>query len=311
MKIDFPNNSEKKILLDVSRNQKNLIYFGRKVGYSHPKIYDIMFETYRNFRMLKYFGFKNYFFGSTKGKVDFLIVGFSKSGTSSLYQYLKQHPKIFGPWTKEPHFFSYGYNKGLDHYRKNFRFHKDSMHFESSTDYIVYPEIFKRIKKYNPKMKFIVCLRNPVEQVYSSFNDMKQAGTELNSFEGVLSEENFRKTLHLKRIKNKIYTEQKIPIHLPYLYFAEYYTHIKTAFEIFERQNFFFVDSKELNNDTKNIVKKILDFLDLEKIEINSERYNVKKYEQKMSPEMRVKLSEHFEPFNNKLESLLNQKFDW
>ena len=88
-------------------------------------------------------------------------------------------------------------------------------------------------------------------------------------------------------------------------------THIKTAFEIFERQNFFFVDSKELNNDTKNIVKKILDFLDLEKIEINSERYNVKKYEQKMSPEMRVKLSEHFEPFNNKLESLLNQKFDW
>ena len=163
-----------------------------------------------------------------------MIVGFAKSGTSSLYQYLKQHPKIFGPWTKEPHFFSYGYNKGLDHYRKNFRFHKDSMHFESSTDYIVYPEIFKRIKKYNPKMKFIVCLRNPVEQVYSSFNDMKQAGTELNSFEGVLSEENFRKTLHLKRIKNKIYTNQKIPIHLPYLYFAEYYTHIKTAFEIFE-----------------------------------------------------------------------------
>ena len=311
MEIEFPNNKEKKILLDVSRNQKNLTYLGRKIAYLHPKIYDIMFETYRNFRMLKYFGFKNYFFGSTKGKVDFLIVGFAKSGTSSLYQYLKQHPKIFGPWTKEPHFFSYGYNKGLDHYRKNFRFHKDSMHFESSTDYIVYPEIFKRIKKYNPQMKFIVCLRNPVEQVYSSFNDMKQAGTELNSFEGVLSEENFRKTLHLKRIKNKIYTEQKIPIHLPYLYFAEYYTHIKTAFEIFERQNFFFVDSKELNNDTKNIVKKILDFLDLEKIEINSERHNVKKYEQKMSPKIRVKLSEHFEPFNNKLESLLNQKFDW
>ena len=63
--------------------------------------------------------------------------------------------------------------------------------------------------------------------------------------------------------------------------------------------------------DTKNTVKKILVFLDLEKIEINSERYNVKKYEQKMSSKMRVKLFEHFEPFNNKLESLLNQKFDW
>jgi hypothetical protein len=84
VEINFPNNNEKKILLDISRNEKNLKYLGRKIAYLHPKIYDIMFKTYRNFRMLKYFGFKNYFFGSTKGKVDFLIVGFAKSGTSSL-----------------------------------------------------------------------------------------------------------------------------------------------------------------------------------------------------------------------------------
>ena len=95
------------------------------------------------------------------------------------------------------------------------------------------------------------------------------------------------------------------------MYFAEYFTHIKSAFEIFEPQNFFFIDSKELNNDPNNVVKKILDFLGLEKIEIQSEKYNVREYEQKMSPKTRAKLSEYFAPYNKKLESLLNQKFDW
>jgi hypothetical protein len=71
MEIEFPNNKEKKILLDVSRNQKNLTYLGRKIAYLHPKIYDIMFETYRNFRMLKYFGFKNYFLVLLKERLIF------------------------------------------------------------------------------------------------------------------------------------------------------------------------------------------------------------------------------------------------
>jgi len=311
MDLDYPNQNEKKILLDVSRKQSELIYLGRKIGYLHPKIYDTTFEIYKNFRMMKYFGLKDYFSRTTIGKVDFIIVGFAKSGTSSLYQYLKQHPNISTSWTKEPHFFSYGYSKGINYYSKNFRFHKNSMHFEASTDYIVYPEVFKRIKKYNPKMKFLICLRNPVEQVYSSYNDMKQNGTELNSFESVISNENFRKTVHLERIKNKKYTNQKLPIHPPLLYFAEYFTHIKSAFESFGRQNFFFIDSRELNNDPNNVIKKILDFLGLEKIEIQPEKFNVKEYDQKMLPETRAKLSEYFAPYNKKLESLLNQKFDW
>ncbi len=38
---------------------------------------------------------------------NFLIIGAAKSGTSSLYMYLKQHPDIFIIPVKEPHFFSF------------------------------------------------------------------------------------------------------------------------------------------------------------------------------------------------------------
>ncbi len=38
---------------------------------------------------------------------NFLIIGAAKSGTSSLYMYLMQHPEIFMSPSKEPHFFSF------------------------------------------------------------------------------------------------------------------------------------------------------------------------------------------------------------
>jgi len=311
MEINFPSPSEKKKILDISRNQNYFIYLGRKFGYLHPKIYDIVFETYRNFRMLKYFGFKDYFFGSTKGIIDFLIVGFPKSGTTSLDKYLLQHPKLFSSWYKEPHFFSYGYNKGIDYYLKNFRFHKNSINFDNSNDYISFPDAFKRIKQFNPNMKFIVCLRNPVDQVYSSYNDLRQSGQELDTFEDTLSKEDFRKKLHLKRLEKNIYNNQKLPIDIPHLYLAEYVTHIKRALDVFDYDNFFFVDSIDLMNDTQQTMNKIFNFLGIDSIPITVTMYNKRKYEKKISSKTREKLLQHFQPYNQELEKLLKRNFNW
>ena len=36
---------------------------------------------------------------------NFLIVGAAKSGTTSLYRYLQDHPEVFMPEMKEPDFF--------------------------------------------------------------------------------------------------------------------------------------------------------------------------------------------------------------
>ena len=38
-------------------------------------------------------------------KPDFFIVGALKCGTTSLYEYLRQHPEVFMSRIKEPHFF--------------------------------------------------------------------------------------------------------------------------------------------------------------------------------------------------------------
>ena len=50
----------------------------------------------------------------------FILIGAQKSGTSSMFAYLKQHPQIVRPIFKEPYFFDRNYRRGLDWYGCNF-----------------------------------------------------------------------------------------------------------------------------------------------------------------------------------------------
>ena len=66
---------------------------------------------------------------------NFLIIGAAKSGTSSLYMYLKQHPEIFMSTVKEPHFFSF------DNESKMTKGPGDPIH-EAITDFNTYQALF-------------------------------------------------------------------------------------------------------------------------------------------------------------------------
>lgn len=311
MNIDFPNHSEKKMLLEAAKRQNYLMYLGRRASYFNPKIYDILFEVYRSYGIIKFFGLKDFLFGSKKGNIDFLLVGFPKSGTTSLHEYLLQHPNFSSSWTKEPGFFSYRYEKGINHYLKNFRFKKNNIYFESSTNYIYHPHTFKRVKQFNPKMKFIICLRNPVDQVFSHWNHAKQNGLEFDSFEDALLKEDFKRKLHLERLEKKIYSPLKVPVALPYLYIAEHVTHIKIAFEEFDQENFFFVNSVDLLNDTQKTMNNIFNFLGKDSISITPTLHNKRSYVEKMSPKTRDRLSSYFKPYNLELEKLLHINLNW
>lgn len=112
-------------------------------------------------------------------KVDILIVGFQKCGTSALHNFLSNHPKIISSNPKESHFFSYDYRyqKGNEYYHsffKNLSLKKDEgvKFLEASPSYIeskYYKKALKRIKEYNPDVKVICLVRNPIERAYSAW----------------------------------------------------------------------------------------------------------------------------------------------
>jgi hypothetical protein len=56
---------------------------------------------------------------------DFLVIGAMKSGTTTLFAYLAQHPDVCRPATKEIQYFSHFYDRGTTWYRAHFPLYKE------------------------------------------------------------------------------------------------------------------------------------------------------------------------------------------
>jgi len=112
---------------------------------------------------------------------DFFIVGAAKAGTTSLYAYMRQHPEVFMPDLKEPHFFSgvratddqSVYVQSIadeDEYLRLFLPGKDYKRIgEASPSYLWHPEAAARIHAANPNARIIILLRDPIERAYSHY----------------------------------------------------------------------------------------------------------------------------------------------
>jgi len=117
---------------------------------------------------------------------DFLIAGAAKSGTTSLYYYLKQHPDVFMPDVKEPSFFIFFGEKPSNdffksvtwnerEYLKLFAERQEAAIGEASVDYMIaHRETIANIRamygeRYR-EIRIIFILRNPIERVWSHYN---------------------------------------------------------------------------------------------------------------------------------------------
>lgn len=143
---------------------------------------------------------------------NFLIVGAAKSGTTSLYHYLKQHPDVYlNDEVKESRFFTYMdyvgdtlcagpgdtneslFPKTIEEYQKLFSAAKQQIIGEVSPDYLFYHEwVIPNIKKVLGDVKIIVILRNPVERAYSSYMHLIGHGRETLDFAQALAQEEKR-----------------------------------------------------------------------------------------------------------------------
>jgi len=143
---------------------------------------------------------------------NFLIVGATKSGTTSLYKYLIQHPQIYlNESVKETNFFVQpknilgngpryyaddSYAHTFDEYLELFKEVDPQKHKaigEVCTTYLhFYKNTIPNIKKHLEDPKIIIILRNPVERAYSHYMHNVRDGDEELSFEEALNAESRR-----------------------------------------------------------------------------------------------------------------------
>ncbi len=112
---------------------------------------------------------------------NFYIVGTVKGGTTSLYRHLQQHPEVFLPAFKEPHFFAQiqpkANRKHLIEFIKDeadyIKLYSSALKFsaigDASTSNLWYPEVPERIHQVAPQAKIIIMLRDPVARAHSHY----------------------------------------------------------------------------------------------------------------------------------------------
>ena len=100
--------------------------------------------------------------------VSFLIAGVQKGGTTALYDYLSDYPDVALSRIKEVHFFD---DEGQDWRRPDYRAYHARFEApagrpcgEATPIYVYWPNALERVAAYNPAMRFIVTLRDPVER---------------------------------------------------------------------------------------------------------------------------------------------------
>ena len=124
--------------------------------------------------------------GRYQPKVDFMIVGAQKCGTSALWEYLGTHPQVGMSSPKEVQLFSgpeYSCEwspKEIDRrYAPWFRHCPDAeVRGEVTPIYLFFPEVAAELKRYSPDLKLIVLLRDPVERAISSYYMQRARGKE-------------------------------------------------------------------------------------------------------------------------------------
>ena len=141
---------------------------------------------------------------------NFLIIGAAKSGTTSLYRYIGQHPDVYVSPIKELRFFVLNgsgaqlYRGPTDDSRYPVTCLGDYLSYfegaaaetaigEATPDYLVVPEVPKRIRQRIPHARLIAILRDPTERAYSHYLYLRLCGEEmLESFADALATEDER-----------------------------------------------------------------------------------------------------------------------
>lgn len=268
------------------------------------------------------FGMNNFLFiyrfiSSSKRQLpDFLIIGAQKSGTTTLYNLLIEHPEIESAIRKEVHYFDLNYHKGIKWYKSHFPIFKKNnvLTGEASPYYIFHPEVPYRIKKTLKGVKLIVMLRNPIARAYSQYNhNIRVPNREYLSFEDALLQEERRLRGEVAKMAKNLQYKSKAHMHYSYKARGRYADQIGTWLDKFQRKDILFIRSEDFFNDTQFVLKEVYTFLDIRdnfiSNNIRSKSRNIGKYEKDLPGNTYALLKKEYIDLNKDLKSIIGKNF--
>jgi hypothetical protein len=234
-------------------------------------------------------------------RLDFIVAGAQKSGTTALHYFLSKHPNIALPDRQELHFFD---NEELFAREVNY----DVLHLpfhprrqwqiagECTPSYIYWKPAMQRIANYRGDMKLIILLRNPVDRAFSHWNMQRFKGREPLDFLDAVKEE-----------KNRIAEPLSLQARrFSYLDRGFYTKQLERVFKFFKREQAKIVKFEEFQARNHETLDSIFGFLGVKPLtRIRKKDRNVVPYERDITPKERKYLYAIFADDIAKLEQML------
>ena len=264
---------------------------------------------------------RHYYYLSSSFRVlpECFVIGVVRSGTTSLYHYLSQHPSIAPAAYDELGYFDDNYHLGVNWYKSLFptkftrnkiiKKHGKFLTYDVTPFYIYNPLVAKRIFESFPKAKIISNLRNPIDRAYSNYNDALEMGDIKIPFDEVVQIAMDEIDKNKSKINNEAYIVDTFYENI--LARGFYADQLKIWFKKFQKNQLLMVQSEDLAQKTDQILTKIFEFLDLPYFKIKDLTKQNKREYPPMKAETRKLLIEFYRPYNEKLYNLINQHFDW
>lgn len=188
--------------------------------------------------------------------VRFLGIGAQKAGTTALHHYLGAHPDIEMPAArKELHFFD---DEGVDWRRPDYgAYHgwfgdPGKVWGEVTPIYMFWPPALERIRAYNPDVRLIILLRDPVERAWSGWRMHRRLGHETLDFAEAIRTGRERLGQSETALRRFSYVERGF-----------YGAQLERVFSLFPRDQVFIEESRNLDQAPDGVLARLWAFLDL------------------------------------------------
>lgn len=197
-------------------------------------------------------------------RVSFVIGGAQKAGTTALARYLQGHPQLCLPEGKEAHVFDDpGFDEDWDvaridrEYARHFPVESAGRLLGDATPiYMFHPALVERIARYNPAMRWIVLLRDPVERALSQYRMERGRGTESWPLWAALACERLR----LRGHANDFSAASPLR-HWSYRARGDYARQLRVLREHFPASQLLVIDNGDLRRSHARVLDRVCGFL--------------------------------------------------
>ncbi len=189
---------------------------------------------------------------------DFFIVGAPKCGTTSLFEYLREHPRVFLP-PKEVHFFGSDLHPA-DHVREESDYVRlfasaptATRVGEASVWYLYSRHAAREIKRFSPHARIVISLRDPVDMIHSLHSHLLYAGIE--------DIPDFERVIHAEMAAGRL-----LPLWngVRYLAAATYSGQVERYLDVFGPDMVKIILFDDLRRDPSGVYREICQFLDID-----------------------------------------------